>query len=207
MPTKTKAKARKQTSKKTAKRPSPAAKKVVKRALVAKKAAAPKSAAPSPSAASTDALQRSLANVKQFFDRTLSIFDESDAAYTPAPGMFSTAQQVAHAAQTFDWFLEGAFRPEGFGMDFPALEQKVREVTTLERAKAWLEEAYGRVVAALKERSPGEWSKPIAKETLMGGAPRSSIVDGLVDHTAHHRGSLQVYARLRGKTPLMPYGG
>ena len=35
----------------------------------------------------------------------------------------------------------------------------------------------------------------------MAGAPRSSIVDGLADHTAHHRGSLAVYARLRGKVP------
>jgi hypothetical protein len=39
----------------------------------------------------------------------------------------------------------------------------------------------------------------------MGGAPRASIIDGLTDHTAHHRGSLAVYARLRGKTPPMPY--
>ena len=203
MPTKSKAKA----AKKAAKRPSRPAKKHVKKAPVAKKPAAPKAApAKAAAAASTEALQRSLANVKQFFDRTLSIFDESDAAYTPAPGMFTTAQQVAHAAQTFDWFLEGAFRPEGFEMDFPGMEKKVREIASLERAKAWLEEAYARVVKALKDRSADEWAQPIAKETIMGGAPRSSIVDGLADHTAHHRGSLQVYARLRGKTPLMPYG-
>jgi uncharacterized damage-inducible protein DinB len=200
MATKTKSKASKKAAKRPAKK-APAKKSPAKKA--AKQAAPPKAAAP---AASTEALQRSLANVKQFFDRTISIFDESDAAFTPAPGMFSTAQQVAHAAQTIDWFLEGAFRPEGFGMDFPAMEKQVREVTSLARAKAWLDEAYGRLTAALKERPAGEWSKPIAKDTVMGGAPRSSIIDGLADHTAHHRGSLQVYARLRGKTPLMPYG-
>lgn len=193
MPTKTKARSK-------AKSPRKAVRKPAKKAPVAKKAAAPRSAA-----ASTQELQRSLANVKQFLDRTLSVFDESDAAFAPAPAMFSTAQQVAHVAQTFEWFLEGAFRPEGFEMDFPTLEQKVRAVTTLERAKAWLDEAYARVLTALKERPADEWAKPIAQATIMGGAPRSSIVDGLADHTAHHRGALQVYARLRGKTPLMPY--
>ena len=155
--------------------------------------------------ASTEHLQRSLTHLKMFFDRTLSAFDESDAGFTPAPGMFTAAQQVAHAAQTFDWFLEGAFRPEGFTMDFPAMERQVREVDTLARAKTWLEQAHARVMAALRERSAADWAKPIAKDTVMGGAPRSSIIDGLADHTAHHRGSLAVYARLRGKVPPMPY--
>ena len=40
---------------------------------------------------------------------------------------------------------------------------------------------------------------------IMEGAPRLSVVSGIVDHTAHHRGSLAVYARLIGKEPLMPY--
>ena len=30
----------------------------------------------------------------------------------------TVAQQVAHAAQTIDWFIEGASRPEGFDLDF-----------------------------------------------------------------------------------------
>jgi uncharacterized damage-inducible protein DinB len=166
------------------------------------KASAPKS---SVAAASTEPLQRSLTHLKMFFDRTLSAFDEADAGFAPAPGMFTTAQQVAHAAQTFDWFLEGAFRPDGFTTDFPAMERQVREVDTLARAKAWLEQAHARVLSALKERSAADWAKPIARDTIMGGAPRSSIIDGLADHTAHHRGSLAVYARLRGKVPPVPY--
>jgi uncharacterized damage-inducible protein DinB len=39
----------------------------------------------------------------------------------------------------------------------------------------------------------------------MGGAPKRAVISGIVDHTAHHRGSLAVYARLRGKVPTMPY--
>ena len=30
----------------------------------------------------------------------------------------TVAQQVAHAAQTLDWFVEGAARPEGFDLNF-----------------------------------------------------------------------------------------
>ena len=36
-------------------------------------------------------------------------------------------------------------------------------------------------------------------------APKGAAAQGLVDHTAHHRGALAVYARLVGKTPSMPY--
>ena len=39
----------------------------------------------------------------------------------------------------------------------------------------------------------------------MGGQPVSDVFWGLVDHTAHHRGALTVYARLLGKVPPMPY--
>lgn len=162
-------------------------------------------AKPAAPALSTECQQRSLANMKAFFERTLAALDEGDSAFTPMPGMFSAAQQVAHTAQTVDWFLEGAFSPTGFNMDFPAMETEVRKVTSLAAAKQWLEEAYGRFERALKERPAPRWHEPIVKDTIMGGAPRWSVVDGLVDHTAHHRGSIAVYARLRGKTPAMPY--
>lgn len=153
----------------------------------------------------TDAAQRALRNMKAFLDRTLGVLDEADAGFVPMPGMFSVAQQVAHVAQTCDWFLEGAFRPTGFDMDFAALEQQVRAVTSLAAARAWLDQAHERLQKALAERPLAAWQAPIAADTLMAGAPRLSIVDGLVDHTAHHRGALSVYVRLRGKTPLMPY--
>jgi uncharacterized damage-inducible protein DinB len=212
MPAKTAAKkSAKKPAKLAAKKP---AKQVAKPASkpAAKVAAKPASLKPAskPAAAATPALttecqQRSLANMKAFFERTMAVLDEGDSAFTPMPGMFSAAQQVAHTAQTIDWFLEGAFSPQGFNMDFPALEAEVRKVTSLAAAKKWLGEAYGRFESALKGRPAARWHEPIVKDTIMAGAPRWSVVDGLVDHTAHHRGSLAIYARLRGKTPAMPY--
>jgi uncharacterized damage-inducible protein DinB len=156
-------------------------------------------------ALSTVAQQRAITNMKAFFERTLSALDESDSAFAPAAGMFTTAQQVAHAAQTYDWFREGAFSAKGFRMDFPAMEAEVRKVTSLTAAKTWLDEAHQRLLRSLQTRPAADWHAPIAKDTIMSGAPRIAVVDGLVDHTAHHRGALAVYARLRGKTPPMPY--
>ncbi len=35
--------------------------------------------------------------------------------------------------------------------------------------------------------------------------PRFAIFSAITDHTAHHRGALTVYARLKGIVPPMPY--
>ena len=73
----------------------------------------------------------------EYFNRSTAALTEADASFTPTDGTFTTAQQVAHAAQTIDWFIEGAFRPDGFDMDFEAHDRKVRDVTTLSEARAW----------------------------------------------------------------------
>ena len=198
-----KAVAQKAVAKKAALKPAvPAAKKPVAKATPQ---AAPKPAPLAPPAPSTVELQKALESAKQFFDRSTSVLDETDAAFVPQPGMFSAAQHVAHVAQTFDWFLEGAFRPEGFDMDFPGMEVRVRAITSLAAARAWFDQAYGRLQQALKARPAAQWHMTIPANTIMGGQPRTCIVDGLVDHTAHHRGALTIYARLRNKAPLMPY--
>lgn len=203
MATKTRAS---KTPAKTARKPLPKVRsKSAGKAPPAKKPAGKAAASRPAPVPGTEPQQRSLANVKGFFERTLSVLEEGDSGFAPKPEMFTVAQHVAHVAQTMDWFLEGAFRPEGFNMDFAGMEQQVRGTTSLAQAKAWLNRACTRLEAALKERPAAEWMQPIAKDTIMGGAPRCSIVDGIADHTAHHRGALAVYARLCGKTPAMPY--
>jgi uncharacterized damage-inducible protein DinB len=46
---------------------------------------------------------------------------------------------------------------------------------------------------------------PLPEGPIMGGVPRIAIFGAIVDHTAHHRGALTVYARLQGVVPPMPY--
>jgi uncharacterized damage-inducible protein DinB len=141
-----------------------------------------------------------------FFDRSTACLEEEDSEFAPAPGMFTVAQQVAHVAQTFDWFIEGAFRPEGFDLDFAALDGKVRAVTSLEEARKWFAGSVERAISVFESKSVEELTQPLPEGPIMGGEPRTAIVAAMADHTSHHRGALTVYARLRGKTPAMPYG-
>jgi uncharacterized damage-inducible protein DinB len=115
------------------------------------------------------------------------------------------AQQVAHVADTFDWFIDGAFGTKGFDMNFVARDVPIRATTSLQAARKQLDASYGRALRVIAEKTPDELLSPMPADSIMGGAPKGSIVGGLVEHTSHHRGALTVYARLRGKTPAMPY--
>ena len=57
-----------------------------------------------------------LSAVHEYFNRSTRNLTETHSKVTPAPGMMTVAQQVAHAAHKIDWFMEGAFRPEGFDL-------------------------------------------------------------------------------------------
>ena len=141
----------------------------------------------------------------EFFNRSTGSLTEEDSTYTPVEGVFTTAQQVAHAAQTIEWFVDGAFAPGGFDLDFEGHERKVREVTSLSDARAWLAKSVEHAQAVVASKTDEEWGQPLPDGPVMGGQPRMSIFGAITDHTAHHRGALTIYARLRGKVPPMPY--
>ncbi len=141
----------------------------------------------------------------EFFNRSTGNLTEEDSSYTPVDGVFSTAQQVAHAAQTIDWFIDGAFAPNGFDLDFEEHERKVRAVTSLSDARAWLAKSVENAQAVVASKTDEEWGQPLPDGPVMGGQPRAAIFGAITDHTAHHRGALTIYARLRGKVPPMPY--
>ncbi|HSU66296.1 MAG TPA: DinB family protein [Tepidisphaeraceae bacterium] len=144
---------------------------------------------------------------KDFFDRSTRVLEESDSNFHPKDGMMTVAQQVAHAAQTLDWFIEGATRPEGFDLDFQAHAAALAKVTSLAAARQALETAYANAIRFLRALTPEELAKPLPAGPVMGGQPLSDIVWAMVEHTAHHRGALTVYTRLLGKVPVMPYAG
>ncbi len=146
-----------------------------------------------------------LASCKEWFDRSTRVLTDEDEGYVPTEGAFTAAQQIAHVAQTVDWFMEGAFRPEGFSMDFEALDEEVRKVDSMTAARDWLNRAFAAASERLSRTSPEELAVPLPEGPVMGGAPRFAIVGAIQDHTAHHRGALTVYSRLRGHTPPMPY--
>jgi uncharacterized damage-inducible protein DinB len=144
---------------------------------------------------------------KEFFDRSSGVLTEADSEFRPQAGMMTAAQQVAHTAQTLDWFIEGASRPEGFDLDFEKHAQALAAVTSLAAARQSLDSAYTSAIQFLRSRSPEDLARPLPPGPVMGGLPIGAIVWAMVEHSAHHRGALTVYSRLLGKVPPMPYGG
>ena len=144
---------------------------------------------------------------KDFFARSTRVLDEADSEFRPREGMMTVAQQVAHTAQTLDWFIEGVSRPEGFDLDFEKQAKALAGVTSLAAARQMLEAAYANAVQFIRSRSPEDLAGPLPPGPIMGGQPIGDIVWSMVEHTAHHRGALTVYSRLLGKVPPMPYGG
>lgn len=143
---------------------------------------------------------------KDFFNRSTRVLEESNSGFRPQSEMMTVAQQVAHVAQTLDWFVEGVSRPEGFDMDFEKHAKATAAFTSLAAARKALDAAFANAVAFFRARTDEELARPLAGP-IMGGQPMSDIVWSMNEHTAHHRGALTVYSRLLGKVPPMPYGG
>lgn len=142
----------------------------------------------------------------QFLSRTCSVFKEEDSGFAPDPGMFTVAQQVAHVAQTIEWFMDGGFSDKGFDLDFAAHHNAVRQHSSLQESLAWLVRSVDGAAEKLADKSPEQMMEPIASGPIMAGEPRAAIIAAIAEHTAHHRGSLAVYARLLGYSPPIPYG-
>jgi len=152
----------------------------------------------------TDALVEELEQIRKFFGTTTAVFDVADAGFAPTPEMYTVAGQIAHVGLTLDWFLAGAFGP-GWHMDFEADIARAKAITTLDAARATVADGFARAIRTISDSSDADLQAPIPDDVIMNGAPRKAIVAAIVDHCAHHRGSLAVYARLLGKVPPMPY--
>ena len=63
----------------------------------------------------------SIAAMKEYFDRSTRCSRKKTPTIARLQGMFTAAQQIAHAAQTVEWFVDGAFAASGFDMDFERL--------------------------------------------------------------------------------------
>lgn len=142
---------------------------------------------------------------QEYFTRSTRSLDESHSTFAPVPGMMTAAQQVAHAAHTIDWFIQGAFRPEGFDTNWETHAVVVNGYTSLAASRAWFDKAMAAAKTAVEGKSDAELLVPLPAGAIMGGAPRMAIFGAITDHTAHHRGALTVYARLQGLVPPMPY--
>ncbi|MHC4994996.1 MAG: DinB family protein [Planctomycetota bacterium] len=154
---------------------------------------------------SIDSCIRHLRECQAYFERSTSVLEEEDSSFAPTPEMFSVAGQVGHVAITIDWFFKGAFGPMGFDMNFEKLDLEARAYTSLTKARDALERSFDKAVDKLGSISEPVLAEPLPPGPVLGGEPTVSIIPAIIEHTAHHRGSLTVYARLLGKTPEVPY--
>ncbi len=151
-----------------------------------------------------EGLVQELQSTLKYFKTTISVFDHNDESFAPDSEMYTVAGHIAHTAGSVEWFIAGAFG-DGWNMDFEADIAEAKAVTSLDEALSWLHRAFDHAVRVVGEASDDQLLAPIADTRIMDGAPCAAVVSGIVDHTAHHRGSLAVYARLVGKVPPMPY--
>ena len=150
------------------------------------------------------ALIDELKGQKNFFFTTVSVLSEEDSNFRPTEEMYTVAQHIAHVAETIKWFFEGAFGRNGFDMNFDNYSEKMKVYKSFDNSITYMEEEIATAIAKLEVLSDSELLAPI-DGPIMKGAPKMNIIGAIVDHTAHHRGALSVYARLLGKTPQMPY--
>ena len=153
---------------------------------------------------STEGIVNELKASKEFLDRSTSVLEESDSGFAPKEGMFTAAQQIAHIAQTAEWFMEGGFG-KGFDLDFEAHIREFSKYTSLTEARAYCDRAYANAIKIIASKTMEELMEPLPDGPIMGGAPKLAIPSSIAEHTAHHRGVLTVYSRLLGKVPAMPY--
>jgi uncharacterized damage-inducible protein DinB len=149
-------------------------------------------------------LVQQLEAARKRFATTTSVFTAEDATFAPDPALYTVANHIAHAADSLEWFMAGAFG-DGWDLDFEASIATARAVDSLGEAQAWLARSFDAAIETVGAASDADLAAPISDTRIMGGAPRASVIHEIGDHTAHHRGSLAVYARLLGKAPPMVY--
>jgi uncharacterized damage-inducible protein DinB len=149
-------------------------------------------------------LVHELESTRKFFATSTSVLEEADSGFAPQPELYTVAGHVAHVADTIDWFIAGAFGA-GWDMDFDASIARAKAITSLAEARALLAKSFDDAIATVRAATDEQLATPIPNDTIMDGAPRLAVIGGIVDHTAHHRGALTVYARLLGKVSPMPY--
>ena len=152
-----------------------------------------------------EGLIEQLKTQEKFFMNTISCLTEENSDFRPNEEMYTVAQHIGHTAETVEWFLEGAFGDRGFDMNFEDYNERIKKYSSFNDCVKYFKEATIKGIERLGSVPNSELTAPIKAE-IMTGAPKMAVVGAIGDHTAHHRGSLAVYARLLGKKPQMPYG-
>jgi len=123
---------------------------------------------------------------KDFFERSTRVMEEADSGFRPREGMMTVAQQVAHTAQTLEWFIDGVVRPAGFDLDFEKHAGEVAKVTSLGAARRRWMRLTRRCWSSYRFAQPGAARGARSRPARLWVASRLATSYGaMVEHTAH----------------------
>jgi hypothetical protein len=108
---------------------------------------------------------------KDFSDRSTGVLEEADSNFRPKESMMTVAQQIAHTAQTLDWFVEGVSRPEGFDLDFEKHSKALQAVSSLAAARKMLDAACAGAVEYSGRAVSRSWRHRCRPVQLWAGSP------------------------------------
>ena len=101
--------------------------------------------------------------------------------------LYTVAAQIEHSAVSIDWFLHGMFSPSGFDLEFEKHIAEAKACASLVAARAHFKKAVDDACASLSSKGDGELMTLLPDDSIFAGVPRAAVIDGLVDHTAHHQ--------------------
>jgi uncharacterized damage-inducible protein DinB len=147
------------------------------------------------SAFAQNEVQVVLKHLKTSRDFTLKVADqmpEADYAFKLTPPQMSFAEQIVHLTQALDEYTA------------PFLGQKPNPAKPASLSKkdlmAFVQKSFDDAIAKVSKLTPAQLSKTYASEE--GNMTGLELLMGMLDHTAHHRASAEMYLRAKGITPV-----
>lgn len=138
-----------------------------------------------------DAVLKQLKTSRDFTLKVADAMPEADYGYKLTPAQMSFADQMVHLSQGLTYFLS-AFTGEKPNPPKPASKNKP-DVITFARS------AFDQAISKVSELTPEQISKGYSGDGhSMSGA---QMLIAMLEHTAHHRASAEMYLRAKGIKP------
>ena len=94
-----------------------------------------------------------LKSMRQFFLNTINCLTEEDSAYAPKEDMYKVSEHIGHTAHTVEWFMDGAFSPQGFDMNFENYAERMKQHTSLTKSIAYFQDTVEQAIQKIQDRS------------------------------------------------------
>ena len=138
-----------------------------------------------------DAILAQLKNSRDFTLKVADAMPDADYGYKLTPAQMSFAEQIVHLSQGLTYFVSG-LKGEKPNPPKPASKNKSDVI-------AFAQTAFDQAISTVSELTPQQ----ISKEYKAGGHSMSGaqVLIAMLEHTAHHRASAEMYLRAKGIKP------